>query len=157
MIQLFKPVVGSEELKEVGKVFKKGWLGLGPKTEEFEKAFASYIGVKYAVGVNSCTSALDLALKILGVGLFDEVIVPTMTFVSTAHTVAYNLATPIFVDVTEDMLMDLEDVKRKISSRTKAIIPVHYSGRPVGMDSLREVAGKIPIIEDAAHACGSTY
>ncbi len=158
MIQVFKPNMGQEEIEAVAEVLKSGWIGLGPKTVEFEKRFTEYIGVDYTVGVNSATSALDLALKLLHINYGHEVIVPTMTFVSTAHVVAYNLATPIFTDVDPATLsIDIEDVKRKINVRTKAIIPVHYSGRPVDMDSLKEVAGDIPIIEDAAHACGGEY
>jgi perosamine synthetase len=159
MIQLFKPFFGQEELEALREPFETGWIGLGPKTAEFERKFAEFIGVKYAVGVNSCTAALDLALKLLDIRNGDEVIVPTMTFVSTAHVVAYNLATPIFADVDEKTLdIDLEDVKRKITRRTKAIIPVHYGGRPCNMDALKEMAGgKMVIIEDAAHACGAEY
>jgi perosamine synthetase len=159
MIQLFKPFFGKEELEALREPFEAGWIGLGPKTAKFEKKFAEFIGVKYAVGVNSCTAALDLALKLLEIRHGDEVIVPTMTFVSTAHVVAYNLATPIFADVDEKTLaIDLEDVKRKITLRTKAIIPVHYSGRPCDMDALKKiVSNKIAIIEDAAHACGAEY
>lgn len=159
MIQVFKPFMGQEECNAVAEVLKSGWIGLGPKTAEFEQEFAKFIGVKYVVGVNSCTAALDLALKLLGIRHGDEVIVPTMTFVSTAHIVAYNLATPIFADVDEKTLaIDLEDIKRKITLRTKAIIPVHYSGRTCDMDALKEIAGDmIAIIEDAAHACGAEY
>jgi len=158
MIQVFKPFMGEEEVQAVRDVILSGWIGLGPKTARFEEEFAAYIGTNHAVAVNSATAALDLALKLLYVRHGDEVIVPTMTFVSTAHVVAYNLATPIFADVDpETMNMDLDDVKRKITARTKAIMAVHYGGRPVDMRSLRKIAGTIPIIEDAAHACGSTY
>lgn len=155
---LFKPCMGREEIDAVSEVLASGWTGLGPKTAEFEKRFAEYIGVKNAVGVNSCTAALDLALRLMDVKHRDEVIVPTNTFVSTAHVVAYNLATPIFADVdAETMSISIEDVERKITPRTKAIMCVHYSGRPVDYDRLREVAGDIPIIEDTAHACGGEY
>jgi perosamine synthetase len=158
MIQVFKPFMGEEEIDAVAEVLKSGWIGLGPKTAGLEKGFAEYIGVEYAVGVNSATSALDLALKLLQINHGDEVIVPTITFVSTAHVVAYNLGTPIFADVDPTTLsIDIEDVKRKISLRTRAIIPVHYGGRPVDMDRLKDVSGNIPIIEDAAHACGGVY
>ncbi|MCG9479559.1 MAG: DegT/DnrJ/EryC1/StrS family aminotransferase [Actinomycetia bacterium] len=158
MIQVFKPFMGEEEVKAVEEVIKSGWLGLGPKTVEFEKKFAKYIGTKFSVGLNSATSALDLALKLLHINHGDEVIVPTMTFVSTAHVVTYNLATPIFVDIDpKSLLINFEDLKAKITSRTKAVIPVHYSGRAVDIDKLREIVGEIPIVEDAAHACGSIY
>src|SRR5437763_1873193 len=111
MIQVFKPHMGEEEIEAVANVLRSGWLGLGPRTAEFESAFAAYIGAPSAVGVNSCTAALDLALKLLGVTHQHEVIVPCMTFVSTAHVFAYNLATPVFADVDADTLnLSLEDV-----------------------------------------------
>jgi perosamine synthetase len=158
MLNVFKPDVGDAEIEAVAEVLRSGWWGLGPKTAEFEKRFASFIGVKHAIGVNSCTAALDLALKLLAIKNGDEVIVPTLTFVSTAHAVAYNLAYPIFADVDEETKnIDLEDVARKITVRTKAIIVVHYGGRPADLDELKKVAGDIPIIEDAAHACGARY
>lgn len=158
MIHLFKPQYGKEELQNLAEVLESGWTGLGPKTAEFEKEFSRYVGSPYCVGVNSCTSALDIALKLLHINNGDEVIIPAMTFVSTAHVVSYNLAYPIFADVNYDTLaLDIEDVKRKITVRTKAIIPVHYAGRPVDLHKLKEAVGNIPIIEDCAHAAGSIY
>jgi len=159
MIQLFKPAVGKEELDEIKKCFDTGWLGLGPKTAEFEKRFADYIGVKHAIGTNSCTAALDLALKAFDI-TSGEVIVPAMTFVSTAHAALYNGAKPVFADITKDTLcMDPEDVNEKITRRTKAIIPVHYAGHPCNMTALNDIVeGKnIKIIEDAAEAVGSEF
>lgn len=158
MIQVFKPYYDQQEIDAVAEVIRLGWVGLGPKTAQFEKEFSKFIGVDYCIGLNSCTAALDMSLKLLGVNHGDEVIVPTMTFVSTAHCVAYNLATPIFADIDENTLnIDIEDVARKISSRTKAVIPVHYGGRPVDIDKLRAAIGNIPVIEDCAHACGAKY
>ena len=158
MIQLFKPYMDDKEVQAVAEVIQSGWIGLGPHTAEFEKQFAQYIDVPWIVGTNSATAALDLAAKLLHFNHGDEVIVPTMTFVSTAHAVAYNLATPIFADVNPiDLNLDFEDVARKITPRTRAIIAVHYGGRPVDIDGLRKIAGNIPIIEDAAHACGAEY
>ncbi len=158
MIQVFKPSMTQEEIDAVAEVLRSGWIGLGPKTAEFEEKFAAFVGTTYAVAVNSCTAALNLALKLLDVNHGHEVIVPTMTFVSTAHCVAYRLAMPIFADVDPHTLaIDLEDVRRKITSRTRAIIPVHYSGRPIDLDALKEIAGEIPIIEDCAHATGARY
>ena len=158
MIPLFKPYYNEEETNAVGEVIRSGWVGLGPITAKFEEEFARFCEVKYCVGLNSGTAALDMALKLLEIKNGDEVIVPTMTFVSTAHAVVYNLATPIFADVDENTLnIDIDDVRSKITARTKAIIPVHYGGRPVDLDKLRKAVGNIYIIEDCAHACGAKY
>ena len=158
MIQVFKPYYDEKEEQAVIDALRSGWVGLGPKTKEFEDKFAQYIGAKYCVGLNSCTAALDMALKLLDIHHGDKVIVPTMTFVSTAHAVVYNHAIPIFVDCDENTLgMNLEDVKKKITKRTKAIITVHYGGHPIDLDKLKEIANKIPIIEDCAHAAGAYY
>jgi len=158
MIQVFKPYYDEEEVKAVAEVIRSGWVGLGPKTAEFEEEFAKFCKTKFCVGMNSCTAALDMALKLLGINHGDEVIVPTMTFVSAAHCVVYNLATPIFADIDEETLnIDINDLISKITPRTRAIIPVHYGGRPVDMDKLKEAVGDIPIIEDCAHAAGARY
>lgn len=154
---MFKPDMGDAEIAAVAEVLRSGWLGLGPKTAQFEREFAGYTGSAHAVGLNSCTAALDIALRLLDIGPGDEVIVPTMTFVSTAHAVAYNQATPVFADVDEDTLnISAADVAGKVGPNTKAIIVVHYGGRIADIDAIRQAAGDIPIIEDCAHACGST-
>ena len=158
MIQVFKPSIGDDEIQAVADVLHSGWIGLGPKTAEFEKRFAEFCRVAHAVGVNSGTAALDLAMKLLGIGNGDEVVVSTLTFVSTAHVVAHNLGMPIFADVDSRTLnIDPEDVGRKLTPRTKAIIVTHYGGRPVDMDKIREIAGQVPIVEDCAHATGASY
>jgi perosamine synthetase len=160
MIQVFKPSLGEEELEGLREIFKTGWIGLGPKTTEFEEKFAAYVGAKYAVGVNSATAALHLACVGVGLGPGDEVLVPTMTFVSTAHAPAYCGATPVFVDIEPDTLnISVEDIHRKLTPRTKAIIPVHYGGYACQMEEIWEIAEKnnLFVIEDAAHACGSSY
>lgn len=160
LIPVFRPNYGNEEIEAVTQVLKSGWIGLGPKTEEFEKKFAEYLGAPYAIALNSATAALHLAVIAAGIKEGDEVIVPSLTFVSTAHVIKYVGATPIFADIEEDTLcISPEDVERKITNKTKAIIPVHYGGHPCEMDKLQEIADKhnLTIIEDAAHACGSSY
>jgi perosamine synthetase len=142
------------------EIFKTGWIGLGPKTEEFENKFGQYVGASYAVGVNSATAALHLTLVAFRIGPGDEVLVPSLTFISTAHAVLYVGATPVFVDVRPDTLcIDPEDVKRKITDKSRVVLPVHYGGHPAELDELREIASDrdLLLIEDASHACGSEY
>lgn len=158
MIPIFRPAVGDEEISAVAEVMRTGWIGLGPRTAEFEERFATFCGLSHAVGLNSGTAALDLAVRLLGIGEGDEVIVSTMTFVSTAHVVALNGGTPIFADIDPITLnIDPDDVARKITPRTKAIIVTHYSGRPVDFNRITAAARGLPIIEDCAHAAGATY
>lgn len=159
MIPIFRPSMGDEEIEAVAEVLKSGWIGLGPKTKEFESKFSDYIGVKYAVGLNSCTAALHLALNVLGINS-GEVITTPITFVSTAHAILYNSATPVFADIQEDTLnIDPHDIEKKITPKTKAIIPVHYGGHPCDMDEISAIASEhnLYVIEDAAHACGAEY
>lgn len=161
MIPVFRPSMNKEEiLPELEKIFDSGWIGLGPKTQEFEERFAEYIGVKYAVGVNSATAALHLACYVLGLKEGDEVIVPSMTFVSTALAPLYCRAIPIFADIEEDTLcIDPADIEKKVTSRTKAIVPVHYGGHACRMDEIMEIASRhnLYVIEDVAHGCGGKY
>lgn len=160
LIQVFRPSFGQEEIDAVAEVLKSGWLGLGPKTAEFEEKFAAYCGAKYAVALNSCTAALHLSLVAFGIKEGDEVLVSPMTFVSTVHAVIYVGATPVFVDVEPDTLcMSVEDIKRKVTPRTRAVIPVHYGGHPCEMDEIMQIArqNNLIVIEDAAHACGAEY
>jgi len=159
-IQLFKPSFGEEELEALREPFRKGWIGLGPKTAEFEERFADFTGAAHAVAMNSATAALNLALAAFKIGPGDEVLVPAITFISTAHAVLYVGATPVIVDVCPDTLcMDVEDMERKIGGRTKAVIPMHYGGHPCEMDEILAIARQrgLIVIEDAAHACGAEY
>lgn len=160
MIPVFRPSLDQEELDAVKEAFDSRWIGLGPKTGEFENQFAEYLGARHAVGVNSGSAALHLALKVLDLRPGDEVILPSLTFVSCAHAVLYCGAKPIFADVLEDTLtLDPEDVARRMTRKTRAIMPVHYGGHPCEMRELLGLArdGNVPIVEDAAHACGSEY
>jgi len=159
MIPLFRPSVGEEEISALRETFKTGWIGLGPKTAEFEKKFAEYIGVKHAIGLNSCTAALDLALR-ANEFKGGEVLIPAITFVSTAHAALYNNLKPVFVDVDPDTFcIDVEDMKEKITGNTRAVIPVHVGGHPCDMDPIMEVAREkgISVIEDVANATGGEY
>jgi len=141
-------------------VIKKGNFILGKEVNELEESFAKYCGCKYGVGVNSGTDALFLSLVSLGVGKGDEVIVPAFTFIATALVVSYTGARVVFVDIEDKTYnIDVEKVKRAITKKTKAIIPVHLFGQPADMTELRSIAKKhnLKIIEDAAQAHGAGY
>lgn len=160
LIPVFRPNYSQTEIDAISRVLKSGWIGLGPKTEEFEKRFAEYVDSPYAVALNSATAALHLSLLAAKIGKDDEVIVPSLTFVSTAHAVLYVGATPVFADIEPDTLcISPDDIVKKITKRTRAIIPVHYGGHPCNMNSIKNIAKKynLVIIEDASHACGSQY
>lgn len=160
MIPIFRPSMGKEEVAAVAEVLASGWIGLGPRTKQFEDAFAHYIGVRYASGVNSATAALHLAVAALGIGPGDEVLVPAITFVSTALAASYCGARPMFVDVEPGTLnLDVDDCARKITRRTKAMIVVHFGGHPARMEELKRIARrhKLYLIEDCAHSCGADY
>ncbi len=143
--------IGPEEEAEVVQALRSGWLTTGPRTKQFEQAFARYAGAKHAVAMNSCTAALHVSLVALGVGPGDEVIVPPITWCSTANVVVHTGATPVFADVLPDtFLIDPASVKSRVTRKTKAIVPVHYVGQPADVDALR--IDEIPVVEDAAHA-----
>lgn len=159
-IPVQRPSIGKEELMAVEKVFRSGWLGMGSVVKEFENAVASFLGARYVVATNTGTSALHLALDIIGLKLGDEVLVPTITFVATPQAISATGATPVFCDVEEDTLnIDLADAERKITRKTKAIVPVHYRGMPCEMDEVFKLADEygLRVVEDAAHAFGSHY
>lgn len=137
-----------------------GWATLGPRTKQFEDDFAQYVGAKYAIGVTSCTAAIHLALIAAGVGPGDEVIVPVFTFTASANPVIHVGAKPVLVDIEPDTFnIDPDAIEKKITKKTKAIIPVHYGGQPANMTKIRAIARKhhLVIIEDAAHAAGTHY
>lgn len=154
------PVIEEPEIDEVVASLKSGWLGTGPKVHKLEEMFKKYKGVKYAMALNSCTAALHLSMLAIGIKPGDEVIVPTMTFSATANVVIHAGATPIFVDCKKDtMNIDPEDIERKITSKTKALIPVHFAGRPCDMDAIMAIVTKhhLKVIEDSAHAIEAEY
>ncbi len=165
MIPINVPIMGEEEVQAVREVLESGRLTEwrpegGPAARRFEEAFASYIGVKHAIAVNSGTAALHAALLAIGVGKGDEVIVPAFTFVATANAVLLTGAKPVIVDIDLDTYnISLEAVRKALTKRTKAMIPVHLYGLPVDMDPVMELAEEkgLYVIEDAAQAHGAEY
>ena len=158
-IAISLPVTGEDEWQAVKEPIMSGWITSGPKVNQFEKLFAEKHDVNHAIAVTSATTALHLALLSLEIGDGDEVIVPAFTWVSTANVVLYCNAKLVFVDIdTNTFNIDLKDLKRKITSKTKAIIPVHLFGLCADVFRIREIVGdKIFIIEDAACAAGAMY
>jgi perosamine synthetase len=160
-IVVTEPSIGEEELKLVTEAVRSGWVSSkGKFIEEFENNFANYIGAKYGIAVSNGTVALHLALTALGLGLGDEVIVPTLTFASVANAVIYTGANPVLVDSHPDYwCINLEEIERKITRRTKAIIPVHLYGHPCDMGLLMKISRSydLNIIEDCAEAHGAEY
>lgn len=160
MIPVARPSTGPEELAAIGKVLESGWLGMGSTTYAFEEEIKKLIGCKHVIAVNTGTSALHIALDGFGVGPGDEVLVPSLTYAASVQAIIATGAVPVFCESREaDLLLDIEDVKHKITERTKAVMPVHYCGQACDMDALLTLAEEndFYVIEDAAHAFGSTY
>ncbi len=159
-IPVLKPSITDAEVAAVVEVLKSGWIGLGPKTDEFERMFAKIMGVKHCIALNSCTAALHLALASLELKPDDEVLVTPMTFISTVHVIVYCGAKPVFVDILPDTLtIDPEDAIAKITNKTRAILAVDMAGHPCEYDELMALAEThgLVLIEDAAHSCGAQY
>lgn len=160
MLPVSRPSMGQEELEEVKKVFDSGWLGLGSTVFEFENVLKEYLGAKNVIAVNTGTTALHIALDAFGVGVGDEVIVPSLTFCASIQAITALRAIPVFCEVYPNSLnIDIEDVKNRITPKTKAIMPVHYCGNVCNMDALLDIGKEreIIIVEDAAHTFGSSY
>ncbi|HAR84371.1 MAG TPA: UDP-4-amino-4,6-dideoxy-N-acetyl-beta-L-altrosamine transaminase [Clostridium sp.] len=154
------PLIDDEDINEVVETLKSGWVAKGPRTIEFEKRFAEYTGAKYAVAMNSATAALHIALIAGGVKPGDEVITTPITFAATANTIIHVGATPVFVDVDpETFCIDANKIEEKITDKTTAIVPVHYTGHACDMDKIRAIAEKYDLFvsEDAAHAIDTFY
>lgn len=152
--------IDETDIEAVVQVLRSAWLTTGPKVIEFEEAFAKFVGARYAVAVSSGTAALHAAMYAIGIKPGDEVIVPAMTFAATANCVVFQGGNPVFVDVDpETLLIDPDQVKAKITPRTKAVIAVDYTGQPCDYDALREVADRhgLALVADACHALGATY
>lgn len=155
-----RPFIGEEEIAEVTAALRSEWITTGPRTKAFEKKFSEYIGCPHAIGLNSCTAGLHLALEAAGVSEGDEVITSPITFASTANVIVHQKATPVFVDIEPDTLnINADLIEEKITPRTRAIIPVHLAGHPCDMDKIAAIADKhgLVVIEDAAHALEAEY
>jgi dTDP-4-amino-4,6-dideoxygalactose transaminase len=159
-IPLARPDITQEEIDEVVDTLRSGWLAFGPKTQRFEREFAEYIGVEHAVAVSSCTAGMHLALLACGIGQGDEVITSALTFPSTASVIVHTGADVVLADICyDDLDIDPNDIERKITPRTKAIMPVVYAGQPCRMDEIMDIARRrgLKVIEDAATAAGARY
>ncbi len=157
-IPLSIPSIDEKEINAVSEVLKSGWLAHGPKTKEFEDNFATYTGVKRAISFNSCTSALEVAIRSLG--LKGDIIVPSFTFVASANAIVTAGCTPVFIDIREDTRnMNEELIEGLITSNTAAIMPVHYGGQMCNMDRIMEIAKRynLAVIEDSAECIGGTF
>ena len=155
-----KPLIEEAEIAEVVDSLRTAWIGTGPKVQRFEELLSAYLDVPNVRCVSSCTAALMLAIKVLGIGPGDEVVLPAMTFVASANAVELAGATPVFVDSERDTgLMDLDAMEAALTSRTAAVMPVHLAGRPMDMDRLNAVRDRygFQLIEDAAHAIGAEW
>lgn len=159
-IPFHRPSIGKEEMDAVQQVMASGWLTTGPVTIELEKQFAAYVGCKHALAVNSCTAALQLALDAIGLKPGDEVLVPSYTFTATAEVVTYFGARPVLCDsVPGGFNIDPVDAERRITNKTRAIIPVHIAGEACDLDPIHAMARRhgLRVIEDAAHTLPASY
>lgn len=160
-IPLFDLNFDEAEERAVLEVLRSKWISTGPKTQEFEEKFSQMLGAKHAVALANCTVALHLAMILVGVEEGDEVICPSLTFVATANAIRYVKATPVFADITsvENPTIDPNDIERKITPRTKAIVVMHYGGFACDMDRIMALAQKhnLKVVEDACHGPLSEY
>ena len=160
MIFIAKPLIGEEEKKAVSEVLDSGMIACGPKTEEFEKKFAKYVGCKYAIATTSGTTALHLGLLSLGISKGDEVIVPSFSFIASANSILFCNAKPVFCDVNQKTFnIEVNKIENLITGKTKAIMPVHLYGQPADMRLITDIAEDygLKIIGDACQAHGAKY
>ena len=159
-LPLSRPAIGNEEIEAVVSSLRSGWITSGPRVAELEKIFRDFTGAPHAVAVSSATAGLHLVLMALGIGRGDEVVTPSLTFASTVNQIALAGAVPVFADSDYGTLLTPpEEIARRITPRTRAVIPVHFAGAPADLDPVRDAADRagVPVIEDAAHAVGTAY
>lgn len=154
------PLISEDDIDEVVKVLRSGWIGTGPKDQEFERALETYLSAKHVVTTNSCTAALHLSLLTLDLKPGDEVITTPMTFAATANVIVHTGAKPVFADIkSDDWNIDTEEISKHITAKTRAILPVHLTGMPCDLHEIEEIADAhgLAVVEDAAHALGARY
>jgi dTDP-4-amino-4,6-dideoxygalactose transaminase len=159
-IPLAKPYLDKDDAQNAYDTILTGWVTQGPRVQEFEEKFAKYVGSKYAVALSNCTTALHLAMIVAGVTADDEVICPSMSYVATANSIRYTGAKVVFAEVNPITYnIDIDDVRKKITSKTKAVLIVHQIGMPADIDAFKELCNEknLILIEDAACAAGSAY
>jgi dTDP-4-amino-4,6-dideoxygalactose transaminase len=159
-LPIARPDVSEAEIAEVIESLRSGWITYGPKTQQFEAEFAAFVGAEHAVGLNSCTAGMHLALIGAGVGPGDEVITTPLTFCATVNVIVHVGATPVLADVcADDLNIDPAAIEAKITPRTRALMPMHYGGQACRMDEILDIARRhnLRVIEDAAHASGAAY
>lgn len=158
-VPFFSPLITKKDKQAVLRALESPLLTDGPKLREFENAFARFSGSKFAIGVSNATSALHLTIKSAGIGSGDEVIIPDMTFVATASAVLLSGATPVLADINDDLNISVKSIEKSITSKTKAILPVHFAGKPCNMIDIGRIGKKnnLIVIEDCAHSIGARY
>ena len=155
-----KPNINKRQIKEINSTLKSGWIGTGPKVKKFEDSFSKYKKISNAIAVNSCTAALHLSLLNLDLKKNDEVLVPALTFCSTVNAIIHSNLRPVLVDVDQfTMNIDIKEIEKKITKKTKAIIVVHLAGLPCDMKSIMKIAKKykLKVVEDCAHSIEGEY
>jgi len=159
-LPLNRPSIGEKEVEAVTRCLRSGWITTGPLCQDFEEQFRCLTNAAYATSLGSATAGMHLALRALGIGPGDEVITPSMTFVSTINMIAFSGATPVFIDCDYGTLnLNPAQIEERITQRTRAVIPVHFAGAPVDMAPILDVADRhgLVVLEDAAHAVGTYY
>ena len=153
------PDIGEEEIQEVVEALRSGWITSGPRTVQFEEEFRAYVGAAHSLAVNSCTAGLHLSLAALGIGPGDEVITTPLTFCATVNVILETGATAVLADIGEDFNIDPAAVARLITPRTRVVMPVHMAGLACDMDAIWSLARAhgLKVVEDAAHAAGTSY
>jgi len=155
-----RPSISDADIARVGEVLRSGWITTGPRTAAFEEAFCRYVGCTRAIALASATAGMHLVLKAMGIGPGDEVITPSMTWVSTVNLIVLAGAAPVFADIDRDTLMISPDaLENALSSRTRLIVPVHFAGAAADMTALKQISERsgVPLVEDAAHALGTHH